>query len=67
MGFLFYPFSRTGEEPDRSIVVLVREEYLRDLISSMSMNPLKEVVLLDGSGNIVLTSGTKELPKGEAS
>lgn len=63
LGFLFYPFSRTGEEPDRSIVVLVREEYLRDLISSISMNPLKEVVLLDGSGNIVLTSGTKELPK----
>lgn len=62
LAFLFYPFRRADGAPDCSIVVFVREEYLETLISSISMNPLKEVILLDGSGEIILSTGPDILP-----
>ena len=56
LAFFFYPFQEMSANSSRAIVVFVKEEYFIELINSISISPINQVVLLDSSGNGILST-----------
>ncbi len=56
LAFFFYPFQEMSANSSRAILVFVKEEYFIELINSISISPINQVVLLDSSGNGILST-----------
>lgn len=58
LAFFYYPFRNSSSQSSCAIIVFVEEDYFLELISSISLNPINQIILLDNDGNLILS--TKE-------